>query len=94
MWNAITFELSRTQIEYTRRVYSTLDFLGDIGGLFGALGPMFFLGVKLLQFKGLYMFLMSDMLLNDPKLAPQDKNGSKSPKSTLRRQEEMNISQN
>ena len=93
MWNSITFELSRTQIEYTRRVYSTLDFLGDIGGLFGALGPMFFLGVKVLQYKGLYMFLMSDMLLNDPKLAPKDKNRSKSPKSTLRRQEEMNISQ-
>ena len=70
MWNAITFELSRTRIEYTRTVYSTLDFLGDIGGLFGALGPMFFIGVKVLQFKGLYMFLMSDMLLNDPKMAP------------------------
>ena len=47
-WNSITYELSRTQIEYTRVVYSTLDFLGDIGGLYGALGPFFTVCVLML----------------------------------------------
>ena len=59
-WNSITFELSRTQIEYTRVVYSTLDFLGDLGGLFGALGPFFSICVLILQYRGAYMFLLSD----------------------------------
>ena len=66
MWNSITFELSRTRVEYTRTVYSSLDFLGDIGGLFGALGPIFAIGVKVLQYRGIYMFLMSDMLIQGP----------------------------
>ena len=72
MWNSITFELSRTRIEYTRTVYSSLDFLGDIGGLFGALGPLFATGVTILQYRGIYMFLMSDMLQNDPQIGASD----------------------
>ena len=61
-WNSITFELSRTQIEYTRVVYSSLDFLGDIGGLYGALLPFFSFCILMLQYRGAYMFIMSDML--------------------------------
>ena len=37
--NAVTFEMSLSQIEYKRRVYNFLDFLSDLGGLFGTLGP-------------------------------------------------------
>ena len=37
--NAITFELSLSQIEMKRRVYNFLDFLSDLGGLFSTLGP-------------------------------------------------------
>ena len=32
--NSITFELSLTRHEYTRKVYSFLDYLGEIGGIF------------------------------------------------------------
>ena len=37
--NSITMEMSLSQIEYKRTVYSFLDFLSDLGGLFGTLGP-------------------------------------------------------
>ena len=37
--NAITLELSLSQIEMKRRVYNFLDFLSDLGGLFSTLGP-------------------------------------------------------
>ena len=40
-WNAITYEMSLSQIEFTRTVYSFLDFMRDLGGLFAALGPFF-----------------------------------------------------
>ena len=33
--------MSLSRYEYTRTVYSFMDFLGDIGGLFSALGPFF-----------------------------------------------------
>ena len=41
MHNSITYEMSLSRVEYTRTVYSILDFLRDIGGLFAALGPFF-----------------------------------------------------
>ena len=48
IWNAITFETSLDRIEYTRTVYSFLDFLRDMGGLFSALGPFFGSAVAIL----------------------------------------------
>ena len=38
--NGITYEMSATRLEYTRTVYSILDLLSDVGGLFGALMPI------------------------------------------------------
>lgn len=38
--NAITFELSLSQIYYTRQVYSILDFVADIGGFVSAVGSL------------------------------------------------------
>ena len=68
MHNSLTFELSRTRLDYTRTVYSVFDFLGDIGGFHGALVPTFAGLVYILQYRGSYMFLMQDMLFNDPSL--------------------------
>lgn len=64
MWNSITYELSQTRHEYTRTVYSMLDFLGDIGGLFSALGPLCGVIVTAFQYRGSYMYLASTMLKN------------------------------
>lgn len=38
--NAITFEISLTERSLIRTVYTFLDLLKDIGGLFGALAPL------------------------------------------------------
>ena len=32
----VTYEISLSEVVYTRTVYSGLDFLGDLGGLFSA----------------------------------------------------------
>ena len=58
MHNSITYEMSLSRVEYTRTVYSTLDFLRDIGGLFGALGPLFGIVVTIFQYRGSYLNLM------------------------------------
>ena len=68
MHTSLTFELSTTRIDYTRTIYSMFDFLGDIGGLHGALVPIFAGLVYMIQYRGTYMSLMQDMLFNDPSL--------------------------
>ncbi len=40
--NSITYEMSLDQTKYFRRVYGILDFLADMGGLFGAISPVCF----------------------------------------------------
>ena len=46
-WNTITYEMNQTRIEYTRIVYGFFDFLGELGGLFGAIQPLFALLVAI-----------------------------------------------
>ena len=58
---SITFELSLSEMQYRRHVYSIIDCIGDIGGLYGALFPICSILVVILQFKGEYLFLMSEM---------------------------------
>ena len=52
MINAITYELSLTRIEFYRNVYSALDYLRDLGGLFSALGPICAGIVAMIQYRG------------------------------------------
>lgn len=59
--NAITFEVSLTRSLYQRTVYSAMDLLSDIGGLFGALKPICFTLVLVFQYYGAYSFVMSDL---------------------------------
>ena len=40
MQNAITFEMNLSKKIFYRSVYSSLDFISDIGGLFGAIQPL------------------------------------------------------
>ena len=53
--NSVTYEMSLTRLHYTRIVYSFLDLMKDIGGLFSAIGPIFGLIVNLLQYRGALM---------------------------------------
>ena len=59
--SAITYELSSTNIKYYRQVYSFLDWLGNIGGLYGAVSTIFGSIVFIFQFSGTNMFLMTEM---------------------------------
>ena len=34
--NAITYEMTLTEVQYTRTVYNTLEFISEMGGLFSA----------------------------------------------------------
>jgi len=47
MMNAVTYEMSLDQRVFIREVFTFLDLLGDLGGLFGALTPIcvFFVSV-------------------------------------------------
>ena len=40
-WNTITYEVSLDRKEYFRKVYGTLDFIRDIGGLFAGIATIF-----------------------------------------------------
>ena len=40
-WFAITFEVSSAQLETTRTVYTIMDLLKDVGGLFTAIWKIF-----------------------------------------------------
>ena len=53
--NSVTYEFSLTRLHYTRIVYSFLDLMKDVGGLFSAIGPLFGLIVNILQYRGALM---------------------------------------
>jgi len=59
--NAITYELSHTRHIYYRQVYGLLDWLRDLGGLFGAMSGISLSIVLIFQFQGGYMFVMSEL---------------------------------
>jgi hypothetical protein len=61
--NSITYELSLNQIKYFRRVYSLLDVLADMGGLYGAISPLCFAIVLLFHYRSSYQFVLADMFV-------------------------------
>ena len=61
MLNAVTFELSLSLDVYERQVFSLLDILSDIGGLYGSLKVIFYIVITFFQWNGHHMYLMKDM---------------------------------
>ena len=59
--NAVTFELSLSLDVYERQVFSLLDILSDIGGLYGSLKVIFYIVITFFQWNGHHMYLMKDM---------------------------------
>lgn len=59
--NAVTYEMSHTKNIYQRQVYGVLDWLRDIGGLYGSLSAICIGIVFVFQFQGTNMFLMTEM---------------------------------
>ena len=61
IWNSVTFELSRDRILLTRSVFSFLDLVSSLGGLFSAIGSLGSVLVNILQYRGTNMFIMGSM---------------------------------
>ena len=61
IWNGVTYEISLTSRRYFRRVYSIMDFLSDMGGLFGALGSIFLALAIGMNYFGSYQFVMAEL---------------------------------
>ena len=59
--NAITFEMSMNRNEYTRTVYSIMDFMSELGGLFSAITLIFGTIIAVLQYRGMYMIITNVM---------------------------------
>ena len=59
--NAVTIEVSIDRINYNRKVYSNLEYAADLGGLYGAIAPVFGGVVFLINFWGSYQFIMDDL---------------------------------
>ena len=62
--NSITFEMSLNKRVFIRHVYTFLDMIGDLGGLFGALTPLCVIIVSIFQYQSSYQFVMADMFVD------------------------------
>jgi len=62
--NAVTFEMSMNLSHYYRQVYSFLDFFSEVGGLLGALRPIFLSILTAFHFHGGYQFLTAHLFRN------------------------------
>ena len=49
---------------FYRRVYSILDLLRDIGGLFSAIAPLCFAVTMSFHYRSQYMFIMKDLFVD------------------------------
>ena len=46
---------------YIRRVYTSLDLLSDLGGLYSSLSLLCLFLVQIFQFRGAYQYVMHDL---------------------------------
>ena len=58
---SVVFELSQDRLLVQRIVYSSLDFLADVGGLYGAFNGFASTVSLILNFNGLYHLLTSTL---------------------------------
>ena len=73
---AITYELDRDLQTISRKVYGILDWLGDIGGLAGALKALFTALIIVFQYKAAISYVSNHTYLikdgEEDKIKPQD----------------------
>ena len=60
-WFGVTYEMSLNKDHYTRTVYSSLDWLSDIGGISTAISAMFGLLIKVLMYQEVDFYLISKL---------------------------------
>lgn len=69
---SITYELSLDRKNYKRRVYSFVDFLSDIGGLFNSFKLLSLALVMVFQYQSSYIFIMHDLFTKKRKSKRED----------------------
>ena len=55
--------MSMSRHEYFRRVYSVLDLVSDVGGLYGAVSPLCILLLICINFWSSYQFIAGDLFV-------------------------------
>ena len=55
--------MSLDSLDYYRRVYSWGDYISDLGGLFGALSPLCYAVLTIINFYSSYQFLMDELFV-------------------------------
>ena len=60
---ALTFEMNLDMIVIDRQVYSSLDWMGDIGGLSGALYSTFAAAIIIFQYKAVISYVSNHTFL-------------------------------
>lgn len=64
MQNAVTFEMSLSNNRYFRRIYSIMDIVAELGGMFSAIGSITLLIITGLNYFGSYQFVMAELFYN------------------------------
>ena len=59
---------------FFRRVYSILDLLAELGGLFGTFNALSYILVFLMQYHGVYQFIMADLFVMKENSVKRSKN--------------------
>ena len=81
--NSVTYELSSNQVVMYRTVYNFMNWLTDIGGLYGAIYGICLAVVSISQFQGANMLLMTE-LFGKPSTAPMNRNSLKRGSNALK----------
>ena len=63
MHNAVTIELNLDHKVYFRVAYSLLDFLSGVGGLLGAIRPIFMGIIIVCNYYSGYQFMMAELFV-------------------------------
>ena len=63
--NSITYEVSLKQSTYTREVFSFVELLSSIGGLYRSISAIFYCIVISIYFHGVYQFMMDDLFISN-----------------------------
>ena len=58
---SVVFQFERDRLLVTRTVYNVLDYLGDIGGLFGTFSGLASVFTLILNFNGVYHLMTSSL---------------------------------
>ena len=81
---SIVFKLDKDRLVIQRIVYNVLDYLGDIGGLFGTFNGFGALTSLILNFNGVYHLLTSSLFSVETKITNTQDNFANEPPRSMK----------